>query len=505
MRWTGVWATPNCAAAVLAVGITLLCGIGAAGHQQLRNWPRCRLVFDIAMAILLIWGTYLLIQTYSRGGWVALCAGLATLTVGLRSRRWYPLTCAAIVIVLVVVWPAGLDRAASSVSFVEDKSIYHRLLLWQGALQMMYEHPWKGVGAGRFGEMFMDDYQLPTHVETYSTAVNDFLTFGTERGIPALAVIVGALLAAAALGLRLGKTRDDAFLAACAGGLAASLIASGFSSVITQPSDAFITLFCALAIPAKAAFLLSRRRNDTLWRAALSGGTLMVGLIIAAAGVCVAAGSMAAYTRPVISTVSDRTAELNRIEARPSRGPVKGTLVYIPDCGEEPADLVQSTLRPLARKGWEVISFKPAAYPSDASWQTVEFLAELQHEGRLQNLWIIAGHRRGAQAALFAALAACPSAVACYLTPQRSAFAEYSFESLLAKNHLPLLLCAQSADRTNSAQRVLSLTRQPNAGSPVAAAVQIHPGNFYYLSKSWQAWIDAIDHFADQQQAGPSR
>jgi hypothetical protein len=42
---------------------------------------------------------------------------------------------------------------------------------------------WTGVGAGRFGEIFERDYQLPEHKATYTTAINDFLTLGAERGI----------------------------------------------------------------------------------------------------------------------------------------------------------------------------------------------------------------------------------------------------------------------------------------------------------------------------------
>ena len=76
------------------------------------------------------------------------------------------------------------DRLESVVSF-ENKSNYGRILIWKGAVNMFKDYPFTGVGLGRFGEEYRENYILPEAVKRgyVGHAHNNFINILAECGI----------------------------------------------------------------------------------------------------------------------------------------------------------------------------------------------------------------------------------------------------------------------------------------------------------------------------------
>lgn len=522
LRWQGPWPTPNIAAAFLSTATILLCGIGAAAHKAIQIFTERRegdekaggrkgrssftqfpllpsvqflqitkWIITIVIFVAMAGGCFLLAKTYSRGGWVAMAAGIGVLTVGIRKPRFYPLGLAGLFGLSVAFHPAGLKRAASTAEISGDRSVSNRLLLWQGAFQMMAEHPWTGVGVDKFGETFMRDYQLPTHTQSYSTAINDFLSLGTERGIPAMVAVTSSLLMLAGTGFWIAFTTGSNFSAGCAAALTSLLIGSWFSSVAFQ-SHLFLFVFAAAGGILIVFFWQRFKTRRKLFekrsvKIVLFAASVWVALAAMLTAGCLAAGWIALRTRPEVAQIN--IAQTSVLKVTPRWRASKGAVVYLGDRDDKPADLLKGTLRPLAQKGWTVFSFEQPKFASDARRKTLKIIESLRNTKLLEDNWILAGHRQGAQIALGIAPFSNPSTVAAYMATQASPFPELSPESCVKYFHGRALLCAQQADEMRSASHLDKILRNaPHAES------DIHPGNFSSSSRDWQLWINTIDN-----------
>jgi putative inorganic carbon (HCO3(-)) transporter len=73
-----------------------------------------------------------------------------------------------------------------SVSNQNDFSWRNRVIAWEGALQMIAERPWLGLGWNQ-PEPFYEYYYSPSKLdETMAIQMNDYLILGATLGIPAL-------------------------------------------------------------------------------------------------------------------------------------------------------------------------------------------------------------------------------------------------------------------------------------------------------------------------------
>ena len=166
---------------------------GVAGRQR-----GARIGFGL-LALLL---TVIMLLTGSRGGWISLGAG-AVVFVGLqlardarlqqRVRRYLiPLSLGALVIVgvgVLTLLRLSADPGHSSGDLL-------RFDLWKGALQVVRDHPFFGVGPGLFGQAYRL-YRDPTYIDNrLGTAHNFYLNSLAENGIIAIliALVIGVLL-----------------------------------------------------------------------------------------------------------------------------------------------------------------------------------------------------------------------------------------------------------------------------------------------------------------------
>ena len=119
-------------------------------------------------------------------------------TVG-RSR-WQRLAGGAIVFFAVIA-PLALSRLDSQVVSQAFLSLRYRLQYWQGALGVIRESPWLGVGPGNFRAHYLA-YKLPESSEEIADPHNLLLDIWCSGGLTAVAGLCLVLLAAGGLCLR---------------------------------------------------------------------------------------------------------------------------------------------------------------------------------------------------------------------------------------------------------------------------------------------------------------
>lgn len=192
-RAGGTFVNPNHLAAFLGLLVPLsvsqfLLGRGKAVIKILHGYAALMMLGGIAV-------------TMSRGGWLAVAAGLGGLLVWIGFRRRelrLPIAILA-VFVAVGVWffYRTSEKARARVTNVSvadniDAGI-GRSWLWKPALKMWADHRWQGVGPGQFDARF-PQYRSPEVQVNPGWVHNEYLNLLTDYGL------AGALLAATAIG-----------------------------------------------------------------------------------------------------------------------------------------------------------------------------------------------------------------------------------------------------------------------------------------------------------------
>ena len=305
LRWDFGLENPNKAAAILACLLVLLF---AAILRTRRRWLAWCCVAAAALT------GYGFVHTFSRGGLVALIAGIAILLLGKpKSRKsseersaaspTLAFCIAAALIALAAVWTGFSSRIASSAPGT-DGSIGNRIALWKAVPSMMVDAP-GGWGAGNAGDAFMGWYQPLSRHERYRTLVSSHFTWLVEHGwVGRVAILSGWMFAFGLCILRLRRRGDPIPLATWTCFATAAL----FSSVAEEP---FAWAIPAIAmLPAIKTFIF-----DT--------GTIAAQAVLAAislAGGVLIAGSFAAcgYLLPVSPIPLHRACDGSRIILGPS-------------------------------------------------------------------------------------------------------------------------------------------------------------------------------------------
>jgi O-antigen ligase len=121
-----------------------------------------------------------LLFTLSRGAWLALLGGLASL-VWLKDKRWLIGLGIAVVILALILPQPFIDRFESSFDLKNNRSNITRLKLWKGAWLIYQDHPINGVGVGYFRDEFEKNY---AYLDPYNMkhAHNNFFHFLATTG-----------------------------------------------------------------------------------------------------------------------------------------------------------------------------------------------------------------------------------------------------------------------------------------------------------------------------------
>lgn len=143
--------------------------------------PRNRFLFFLSLAGFL-WFGYLLLETYSRGGFISLAVGLVPVMVHLFKYHQRVERISFIFGLLLLVGGSVYNESGSrtSLSYLRsDASAGNRIALYSQVPKMLSESP-EGLGRGASGLHFRQYYQDLSRSERYRTLVNYHATLLTE-------------------------------------------------------------------------------------------------------------------------------------------------------------------------------------------------------------------------------------------------------------------------------------------------------------------------------------
>jgi O-antigen ligase len=238
-RGDGMLRDSNDVARVLALAVPLWVVLIAAD----RRWW-CRAIAAIGL-LLCIAGT---VCTYSRGGFLALVAGVAALASPIRPRgRGIALVVAFVAALLALAPRTYRERILSLSAAPTDAAITNRFDVWSDGLRMVFDSPLFGRGPQTFSSDGVRYVRRASH--------NVFVEVAAELGLIGLAAYVWALGSAAIVLHRVYHSGQPGEWPAIAGlGVAAALAAyltAGLAVGAPMLSPLFVLIGLALALDRK--------------------------------------------------------------------------------------------------------------------------------------------------------------------------------------------------------------------------------------------------------------
>lgn len=237
-RWSGPFDSPNIPGILIAAALVVVCAlclrVREAKHRLLK------LSFFVVLAA---GGAWMLAQTGSRGGMVALIGGLAVLT-WLTTWNWRMMAGLSTVIIgVILVHPLTFGRAVTVMDASGDSSSGIRLDLWVACLDMAADHLWSfrtlSDFPGSAGAWF-----LRTPDRTFANPVSTPLTLLWCTGV--WGALVFAVMGAAVVGAWRSIRKARGVVSGVAVTLLLGSLFSDFSSDVWIMSALSITILLGL-------------------------------------------------------------------------------------------------------------------------------------------------------------------------------------------------------------------------------------------------------------------
>ena len=296
------------------------------------------------LLLLVLLGEFLLVKTYSRGGYLAFGVGLISLFM-FGCRR-----CAFIFGGMFLLMIASVSKAsirATSFSMIHDLSILNRLVLWKSVCEICVDNPLSGVWRP-VGEIFTAWYQPIERTQVYLTAVNDYLTIGAQYGLPVLMLWLSTIffvIIGLARKAEHGKMR---FPVAVMVSLLSYSVAAIFSTFYTTLP--LFVLFVFLLVAGIINLILSDDVKSIKVLFCSIALSIMVCLAICVVGFCGRSTERVTYEYKEINGI-------NYVVARMGHDHVNEGLVYLFDQTEQTLESEgRRTIRHLLKPGRAVVS-----------------------------------------------------------------------------------------------------------------------------------------------------
>ena len=233
LRWSGLLDNPNIWGLLMGTGIVLAEGLALStllflvfgetesicGRWTVNNYWNWIFVFLCFSGVILY--SRGLCRSYSRGAWVATACGMAYLVIQLfkiqrfdleqqleRTNKqvinsynmcisWFQKKRFLFFVVLISVavltfWQFRHSKHETvtsriySAANMNDFSWRNRIAAWQGAFQIIAEHPWLGAGWNQPKPLYENYYLSPKLDESTAIEMNDYLLLGATLGVPVL-------------------------------------------------------------------------------------------------------------------------------------------------------------------------------------------------------------------------------------------------------------------------------------------------------------------------------
>ncbi len=154
----------------------------------------CGIILTVSMVAVIAIGT--------RGIWIALLFTLpmvAYFSIGWKRSMYFGIVCLIITAMFAVISPVAIQNRFNAYGWAKDASVTARLAMYNGAIQMFFDHPVLGVGMGNFEEFWKNQYypqekpQWKKFTHPHSSHLQ-FLACGGLLGITGYCIFWGYLL-----------------------------------------------------------------------------------------------------------------------------------------------------------------------------------------------------------------------------------------------------------------------------------------------------------------------
>lgn len=166
-----------------------------------------RFIRKLFMFVTAIFLLSILVQTYTRGSWLATGAGVVLMAALMQA--WLLWLWVTVFVIALIIEPRVASRIMSVID-ITGGSAGFRMKLWNIAIGIICEHPWLGIGIGNFYAAFT------TYVFTHpGTSVgwvtygahNSFLTIWAETGIFGMLSFAAIILISIKYGLYMAREK----------------------------------------------------------------------------------------------------------------------------------------------------------------------------------------------------------------------------------------------------------------------------------------------------------
>lgn len=173
---------PNELGVTVAVGIPIAWQLGVAAGRSRHAW-----VFRIYVPVALL----AIILTASRGALLAAFAAVAAIPFSYKALRWRHKVAVALVLGLFLYKIDGIvpettwQRLLTIPQQLEGGDLNLRTVIWAAGLDVFWEHPWLGIGAGAFPSV------VGRRIGTDLVAHNTLVSVLVQEGLIGISLFLG--------------------------------------------------------------------------------------------------------------------------------------------------------------------------------------------------------------------------------------------------------------------------------------------------------------------------
>lgn len=252
-RPVGTFANPNFLAGYLAAIVCLLVGVLVHGKVRWGRTPAGHRRLGVAAALCAAMMLGAILWTGSRGGLLALGAGVGV-TVFLR-YGWNGLVATVLVVVVALVTPNPLSHRVRAEHAANPVS-YARWQMWESAARQMRDYPF-GIGLGLYQYLspryaFPIEGQVARYGKVAQTPHSEYAQIGVELGVLALAVFCVGIgqLATEIRALATCRLRrwQRGIVAGVGGATASILVHAAVDSNLHEPAVVMVLILCVAVL-----------------------------------------------------------------------------------------------------------------------------------------------------------------------------------------------------------------------------------------------------------------
>ena len=237
-------------------------GLSAARWRLRAGWWAVLLWAGVGVQFVAI------IMTVTRGAWVALFAGLATVCVMVRNKTALALSALAVAVVLVFAFATVEDtgRNISPAKFAQEIDIHARtrLVLWDIAWDLIKQHPLLGVGMGDFSteaDNLVGERNITTTTDTHNVYLQVLATRGLVGFIPFVLFWVVVLRSLFGLKRRSERGSVDWHYAVAAIGVTVAMLFGALTENNIDDEEVFISYLFILGLALGANYRMGGRER----------------------------------------------------------------------------------------------------------------------------------------------------------------------------------------------------------------------------------------------------